>query len=509
MKKQFLDFSKVHYQQRRMIAPVSNKRMGFRVGDHSRAYKSDGEGGEGDGTETKDLTEAEAIKAIGVQVAQFKTMLGDKADAAKFADLEAQIKTLSEGIETMKADAISDAIKAINKANEGIYKQLVELQEEKAAEKENQDPVGKSKLKLLVETKDVEAFVKATFDGDLTDTAKGTTDKTHNKATIQINKAAETFGYATFFEGGENTAIDAFTGRMVDPTLYQRKRKRNLILDNFTIRTISVPKLIYLIKVEDGDDGDTSEGDSGGAAWIASGEIKPKRSFRVTTGEANAKKVAIFGTVEDKLLRDVPSLENWIREDFMDEMREAINDGLLNNDPDTDADAPLGLKTNAIQYTATPAYADAFTANTSNYIDQLFAVFARMAYNKEEAGVAFVGSDVFYRIMHLKDSENRYQNNNLVYTNNLGQLFIGGVQIVMADEEDVPGTNVLVIARDLGFKIYAYGPMVFERGLNGEDFRYDRTSFRGYQEFLSFIPENRENSVLYDTWANIKAAIEA
>jgi hypothetical protein len=51
--------------------------------------------------------------------------------------------------------------------------------------------------------------------------------------------------------------------------------------------------------------------------------------------------------------------------------------------------------------------------------------------------------------------------------------------------------------------------MVFERGLNDEDFRYDRTSFRGYQRFLTFIPEQRENSVLYDTWANVQAGIEA
>lgn len=497
MKKKYLDFAKVHYYQKRSLPKIGHKwAPSFRVA----AYKTDGDPDPAD-PENKELTEAEAIKKIGEQVAAFKKTLGEKADATQFKTLEDQIADLAANIETMKADAISAAIKQINEGNEKVYKQLLEFQEAQAQEKEGGETNVKGKIKPLVATKDVEDFVKATFNEDGTKSSK--------PAKIAINKAAETFGYATFFEGGDGTDITAFTGRLVDPTLYQRKRKRNLILDNFTIRTINVPKLIYLIKVEDGDDEGESSGDSGGAEWITSGEIKPKRSFRVTTGEAEAKKVAIFGTVEDKLLRDVPSLENWIREDFMDEMREAINDGLLNNDPGVDPDAPLGLKTNAIQYTATPAYNNAFTADTTNYIDQLFAVFARMAYNKEEAGVAFVGSDVFYRIMHLKDNEARYQNNDKVYTNNLGQLFIGGVQIVMADEEDIPGTAVLVIARDLGFKIYAYGPMVFERGLNGEDFRYDRTSFRGYQEFLSFIPENRENSVLYDTWANIKAAIEA
>lgn len=296
---------------------------------------------------------------------------------------------------------------------------------------------------------------------------------------------------------------------MIDPTLYQRRRKTNIILDYFTILTISVPTLVFLIKVEDGDDEDSSSGDAGGAEWILCGDQKPKRSFRVTSGEVTAKKVAIFGTVEDCLLQDVPSLENWIRTDFMDEMREEINNGLLNNDPNVDPNAPLGLKTNAIQYQVSPGYNNAFAASSTNTIDQLIAAFASMRYLREEAGTAFVSSDVWYKIHHLKDSQLRYQNSNLVYTNTLGQVFIAGVLIVPVDHEDIPATHFLLVGRDLGFKIYAYGNMVFERGLNDEDFRYDRTSYRGYQRFLTYIPEHRENSVMYDTFANVQAAIEA
>ncbi len=132
-----------------------------------------------------------------------------------------------------------------------------------------------------------------------------------------------------------------------------------------------------------------------------------------------------------------------------------------------------------------------------------------MRYRREEPNIAFISSDVWYLIQHLKDSELRYQNNALVYTNTLGQLYIAGVLIVPVDQDDIPSTHVLIVGKDLGFKIYAYGAMVFERGLNADDFRHDRTSFRGYQRFLSFMPTHRENSVLYDTWANIQAGIEA
>ena len=284
--------------------------------------------------------------------------------------------------------------------------------------------------------------------------------------------------------------------------MYQRRRKSNLILDTFQIPSIDVPKLIYLIKVE-GEDEDPVA-DRGGADWIDSGEAKPKRSFKLDTEEVEAKKVAIFATVEDKLLRDVTSFETWMREDLMDEMKEAINDGLLNNDPGTNAKAPLGLKTNAIQYSATPAYDEKI--ENPNYIDDIIATLALMRFNKEVPMVVWISSDVWYRIHHLKATDGKWLNNNLVYVNNAGELFIAGVPVKPTDEEDIPSTHLLAIAANC-FKIRAYGNMILERGLNGSDFREDKTSFRGYQEFLSYIPSHRQNGVVYDTFANIEAAI--
>lgn len=472
-------------------------KMGSGSASASRFFRAQlsPDGGTGGAADDKELTEAEAIKKIGEQVIEFKTMLGEKADAAKFEALEKQISDLAEGIETMKAAEISKAIIEINKSNEAIHKQIVEMQEELAEKREQGSGKSNNKTELIA-TKDIEDFVKATFNAD--------GSKTHASASLTI-KAPETFGIPQTFVGGEDgTDISAFTGRLVVPELNQRKRKRNLILDNFDIRTINVPRLVYLEKVEVGDTNPTS-GDPGGAAWILSGQAKPKRSFRVTTGEVISKKVAIFGTIEDKLLRDVPSFQNWIREDFMDEIREVINDGLLNNDPDINALAPLGLKTEAVQYTVTPA----FTLNVelANYIDALIAAIASMANSKEEPGKIFVSDDVFYRIHNLKATDGKWLNNNLIYVDVLGRLFIAGVQVIPADIEDIPSTHFLLVAKDLGFKIYAYGNMVFERGLNGEDFREDKTSYRAYQEFLSYIASNRVNSVMYDTFVNVFAAI--
>jgi hypothetical protein len=449
------------------------------------------DGGGGGVTETPEL---KAIKEIGDQVEKFNTMLGEKADEAEITQIKADLLALKEGIDTLTGKQVTDLLEKINKQNESLHKQILELQED--ADQAKEQTGKKLKKGQLITTKLVQDFIAATFKDGV---------KTKEDARIEI-KAAENFGYPQFFEGAPDTDMTAFTGRFIDPELYKIRHKRNLILDWFDIQQINVPTLLYLQKEEIGDSASVS-GNPGGADWIVSGALKPKRSFRVSTGKVEAKKVAIFGTVEDELLKDVSSLENWIREDFMQQMREAINDGLLNNNPGVNPDAPLGLKQNAIQYQTTPAFAD--SVENPNYIDDLIAIFALFANNREEAALAFVSADVYYRIQNLKDLNERYQNNPLVYTNNLGELYIAGVHVVWVDQDDVPSTNVLVIGKDLGFKIKAYGNLVFERGLNGEDFRYDRTSFRGYQRFLSYIPSNRENSVLYDTWANVEAGIAA
>lgn len=433
--------------------------------------------------------ELKAFEALKEQIEGFKSELKEAKDQEGLTALTEKITNLESSIEELKEKDVDKEILEINKELLKYREQIVELREKQNEEDES----GGKKKGEFVSAKEIQGFIDATFDGS---------KKTREHAHITV-KAPEIFGIPQTFVDGSD--MSAFTGRFIDPELYQRRRKRNLILDNFPISSINVPELLYLEKIEIGA-GEAPDDGAGGADWITSGGEKPMRSFRVTTGKVEAKKVAIFGTIEDKLLRDVPSFDAWIREDFRQEMRETYNDGLLNNNPAVNEDAPLGLKQNAITFAATPAFDETVVA--ANYIDGIVAASAYLDSLKEEAGKAFVAGDVWYAILILKDTTERYQNNKLIYTNSIGQLFIGGVEIVKSDAEDIPSTHLLLTGIDVGFKIRNYGDAVIERGLNEADFRHDRTSYRGYQEVLSYIPSHRVDSVLYDTWANILTAIE-
>lgn len=442
--------------------------------------------------------ELEAIDKVSKQVEAFKTQLGDRVVIKDFNEAKKALDDLKASIGKYSEKEIDAAIKTINDANAKLLKQVEEMTEDIAKAKENKGNQAKA-LTLMDETELKGQIVKM-FPDARTKTKDGLKIEM-NRDIILRTKAAEVFGYPQFFDGGTGTDWSAFTGRVIDPRLYERKRKKNFILDNFSIPSIDAPTLIYLEKIEVAGANESQE-DTGGADWITSGGQKPMRSFRVTSTQVEAKKLAIFGTVEDKLLRDVPSLRNWLQTDFSQEVRETYNDGLLNNDPAINEDAPLGLKENAVQYQDVTG----FIIANPNDIDAIIAAIAQLVRDHEEAAYVAVSSDKYYQLFALKDSQQRYQNANLVYVSSVGTLYIAGVPIIMADVEDVPTTHLLAVGLD-GFQIRNYGGFVFEAGLNGEDFRYDRTSFRAYQEVLSYIPSHRYNSVIYDTFVNIKTAI--
>ena len=441
--------------------------------------------------------ELKAFKKLEEQIAGFKDELKEASAKEGIETLKTDIDQFKKDLAEMAEKDVDAKILEINKEVLKFRTQIIDLREEQQKAKD-QEAGGASKRGKGATMKEVQAFVDATFkDGK----------KTSEQHSITL-KDAEIFGTPTVFTGIANSDSSAFTGRYIDPTLYQRRRKKNLILDHFSIMSIGVPELLYLEKAEVGTGTSPDDLDVGGADWIASGASKPLRSFRVGTGKVEAKKLAIFATIEDKLLRDVPSFANWINDDFTQEMRETYNDGLLNNNPAVNADAPLGIKQNAVTFAVTPAFDELFATGTATTIDAIVSAVASMADSKESPDKIFISSDMFYAIHVIKDTNQRYQDNNLIFTNSLGQLFIAGVEVVPSDREDIPNTHFLLVGAEVGFKIHNYGAPVIERGLNADDFRKDSTSFRGYQEVLSYIPAHRENSVMYDTFANVVTAIE-
>src|SRR5690606_26082684 len=111
---------------------------------------------------------------------------------------------------------------------------------------------------------------------------------------------------------------------------------------------------------------------------------------------------------------------------------------------------PEGLVNNAKAFVVTDAYDE--TVVDPNYIDAIFAASATMASNRETPALAVVSTDVYYALHSLKSSDGKWLNNNLVYINNLGQLFIGRGLVVPFDHNS--SENLVFIGAEPGFKIF-------------------------------------------------------
>lgn len=458
-----------------------------------------------------DNKELQALDKISKQIDNFSKELGEKVSKEEIDDLRDAIESIREIVTAVQADAKADEEQEeqmeeeMKKVNEGIAKlakQLNEIREDSKA-------IGghRKATREIVSKKEIKEFIDKINPGGVFDR----NIKAQLKINLPITKAAEVITSPEVYEGLANTDPTVFTGRYVDPNLYAKKRKTNIITDHFPIGTVDAPTIFFMTKEEiSGDDGSSET--TGSADWIVANGQKPLRSFRLGTGTAEAKKVAIFATVADKVLRDVASFQNWLETDLREQMLEAYNDGLLNNNPSVTPDAPLGLKQNAVQYGGGTSFSGAVTA--PNIIDEILAAASYMRMDTAskigyEPSKVFISKTQKDSIVGLKDSHGRYQNNALIYVNAMGQLYISGVEVIGVSELDIPTTHFLMVSDEMGFNIMNYQGLVIESGHNGEDFRNDQTSFRAWQEVVSYISEHRYNTVMYDSFANVLADIEA
>ena len=184
-------------------------------------------------------TTLEAIEQISNNVQEYKEILGKKADKETITGLENQLKDLAKNFSELSEKELDKAIEQINKGNKDLSEAVQEMSEDLKELKDNS--TGKSNNSREAVEKQIKAFQESFFDED-------SRKNYHTKENITI-KAAETFGFNQTFNGdGTGVQIDAFTGREVDPELYQPKRKRNLILDRFRILPVTAPTLYYLEK---------------------------------------------------------------------------------------------------------------------------------------------------------------------------------------------------------------------------------------------------------------------
>lgn len=228
----------------------------------------------------------------------------------------------------------------------------------------------------------------------------------------------------------------------------------------------------------------------GSAGWIGPGVAKPGISLELASETSIAKKVAASAKVALELLNDVEGFASYVESELRFQVDEETNSKLM--DSVASASEPEGIKQLSVAYTLVGVV----TQNPNNW-DALIAVETQL-----EAG------NLMGEITHFVNPVD-YANMILTKAQSQGQLFIPATPSgrIIKDNNIPVGTFQSAILRYYEIKIYQDYTVTY--GLADDDFLKNLISLVGERRLHQFSKENYTGFAIRDTFANVKAAIDA
>ncbi len=236
----------------------------------------------------------------------------------------------------------------------------------------------------------------------------------------------------------------------------------------------------------------------GAAAFIGPGVAKPGISFELAAETSVAKKIADSAKAATELLQDIDGMETFIMTELKDQVFLKINSKLMDNvESGTE---PSGIKQKSTTYTLTTV----LTSNP-NYMDALRALVAQL-----RSGVLVGDITIFINPI---DSANM----------DIAKALTSGVYLLppfmTADGKSVSGATIVEDSNvPVGyvqaafmkyFRVLMYKDYTVTWGWENDDFTKNLVTAVGEVRLHQFVNSIHTGFAIYDTFANILAAITA
>jgi HK97 family phage major capsid protein len=235
----------------------------------------------------------------------------------------------------------------------------------------------------------------------------------------------------------------------------------------------------------------------GAANFIGEGILKPQVSFELATQQSVPKKVAERMRVSTEMLNDVPGLESLIRNEMIYEIEKHANDAVLtatasSTDPAGVTTLASGFTLTTIEAGADPSYADAIRA----------AIAQLQSLNFTDNLAAFI-NPIDAANMDLSKSADDGHYLLPPFVSQSGML-VSGVPVYI--DNNIAVGNLL-IGDMTKYKIYMVEDLTVRFGLNGDDFSENMVTVIAEMRFHQTFSTNHTGAFIYDTFADIIAAI--
>ncbi len=270
------------------------------------------------------------------------------------------------------------------------------------------------------------------------------------------------------------------------PGLVDLVRNEPFLLDYLPIMQASSPVITWNNKYNP----------QGNAAFIGEGDIKPLISFEIKTEISKAKKIADKIKVSNEMLDDISYLMSEINGELRYQVNIKTDIALLSGDGTGD-----NLK-GITEYASAFVLTSLKTTNP-NDTDALRAGQAQLKSLNFTANFAFI-NPIDGANMDMKKATDSGVYLLPPFTTPDGRR-VGSMMIVETNQ--IPQGYTLIMDTRRA-KVYKWMEFVIKIGYVNDDFERNLVTIIGEQRLHFFISENHVNGFLYDTFANIKTAIE-
>lgn len=270
------------------------------------------------------------------------------------------------------------------------------------------------------------------------------------------------------------------------PGLNNVARNQPFIIQLLNVMNTSSATIIYLEKY--------NPSTPGSALWVAEGAAAPQVSFDIRTANSQAKMVDAFIKVTTQMLDDVDYMASEIEKELIYQIGISIDTFLLQGDG-IGADL-AGIKAFASNYVLT-----SLSTTLPNNCDAVLAAAAQIAHDNFIPDVCVMNPLDVANTKLLKGTTGYY----VINPNNEKDTW-AGIRVVASNQVPLGTIMVMDSAKT---NVYRYQDFMLSYGWINDDFQKNYVSIKATQRLHSFVKANDTNAFVYDTLANIKAAITA
>lgn len=469
MKKSFIDFSKVRYVRRGYLPKMNHKfaRMA--------AYKSDG-GDDDEEDEKKELLKT--IKSI------VSKQLEGRAKKEDVDAISGQLLFLTKGKDSNGKDVDSpfpiETLREMADPKSGVMAKLVDM----GLKVQKLETEGQRQIKDM----SVRAQVTSWFEKNkaiLEDIKNGTS---RDLPAIELRVASP------MLVSTVNAGSSPYIGRVeVEPGVTEILRFPNTFWDFLTKGRTGAPTYVWINKTNP----------LGSAGFIGPGVTKPGVSLELVADNSVVKKIAVSAKAGTELLQDIDGMTTFIEQEMTAQLNIEINSKLMTGT--ASSTVPAGIQSLSQLFSFYTAAAAGIKTTNPNYMDAIRAAVGALRSGKIVGAITVFVNPIDAANMDLSKAVDSGVYLLPPFTTSNGQQ-IAGARIV----ED---QNVTVGYMQAGFmqyyRILIYKDYTLTWGWENADFTLNLVTAVAEMRLHQFFNTAYTGAFLYDTFANIIAAITA